>query len=97
MNAAFPGLLGRRVRLVTDDDGTWRGYVVGWDDGYVVVEAEGGRLELYGWRGPPWYRFGRAAVGKKGRARTRTLPRYRREDVERWIESKRVEPAGGSR
>lgn len=43
--------------------------------------------------GPPWYRFGRAAVGKKGRARTRTLPRYRREDVERWIASKRVEPA----
>lgn len=58
MNAAFPGLLGRRVRLVTDDDGTWRGYVVGWDDGYVVVEAEGGRLEQYGWRGlivePAW-------------------------------------------
>lgn len=43
--------------------------------------------------GPTWYRFGRAAVGPKGRARTRTLPRYRREDVERWIESKRVEPA----
>lgn len=43
--------------------------------------------------GPAWYRFGRAAVGRKGRARTRTLPRYRREDVERWIASKRVEPA----
>lgn len=50
MNAAFPGLLGRRVRLVTDEEGTWRGYVVGWDDGYVVVEAEGGKLEQYGWR-----------------------------------------------
>lgn len=45
--------------------------------------------------GPAWYRFGRARVGGKGRARNRTLPRYKREDVERWIASKRVEPAGG--
>ena len=53
MNAAFPGLLGRRVRLVTDDDGTWRGYVVGWDDGYVLVavdEDDGRRVRRVDWQ-----------------------------------------------
>lgn len=42
--------------------------------------------------GPAWYRFGRTAIGR-GRSRVRTLPRYRRSDVEAWIASKRVEPA----
>jgi predicted DNA-binding transcriptional regulator AlpA len=40
--------------------------------------------------GPPWFRFGRT-IGGRSRKRSRSLPRYRREDVEAWIESKRVE------
>lgn len=51
MNAAFPGLLGRRVRLAHDEPSAWRGVVVGWDDGYLVVEKPGGDLDKYGWRG----------------------------------------------
>lgn len=51
MNAAFPGLLGRRIRLAHDEPSAWRGRVVGWDDGYLVIETPGGQLEQLGWRG----------------------------------------------
>lgn len=51
MNAAFPGLLGRRVRTIGDESDAWRGVVVGWDDGYIVVEKPDGALEQFGWRG----------------------------------------------
>ncbi len=53
MNAAFPGLLGRRVRYNTEEPGpdAWRGRVVGWDDGYLVIERNDGQLEQLGWRG----------------------------------------------
>lgn len=51
MNAAFPGLLGRRVRLAHDEPAAWRGRVVGWDEGYLVIETNSGQLEQLGWRG----------------------------------------------
>lgn len=51
MNAAFPGLLGRRVRTIGDAPDAWRGFVVGWDEGYLVIETPGGQLEQLGWRG----------------------------------------------
>lgn len=53
MNAAFPGLLGRRVRYNTEELGpdAWRGVVVGWDEGYLVIETNSGQLEQLGWRG----------------------------------------------
>lgn len=50
-DASFPGLLGRRVRTIGDAPDDWRGVVVGWDDGYLVVEKPGGELDKYGWRG----------------------------------------------
>lgn len=51
MNAAFPGLLGRRIRLAHDESSAWRGRVVGWDEGYLVIERNDGQLEQLGWRG----------------------------------------------
>lgn len=51
MNTAFPGLLGRRIRLEHDGPSAWRGCVVGWDEGCLVIETPGGQLEQLGWRG----------------------------------------------
>lgn len=48
MGSAFPGLLGRRVRFKGIAGAAWLGRVVGWDDGYLVVEAANGQLEQYG-------------------------------------------------
>lgn len=64
--------------------------------GVGVDTLERWRADGYG---PPWVRLGRAArtIGgaSQGRRaqRARTLPRYKRADVEAWIESQRVEPA----
>lgn len=64
--------------------------------GVGVDTLERWRADGYG---PPWVKLGRAArtIGgtEQGRRaqRARTLPRYVRADVEKWIEQQRVEPA----
>lgn len=64
--------------------------------GVGVDTLERWRADGYG---PPWVKLGRAArtIGgaSQGRRaqRARTLPRYKRADVEAWIEQQRVDPA----
>lgn len=49
-NDAFPGLLGRRVRLDGTEPGDWIGVVVGWSGGSLVIEQTSGQIQAIGWR-----------------------------------------------
>jgi hypothetical protein len=54
MGTAFPGLVGMVLgRTTLNDEGEGAleqlGLVVGWEDGYLVLLCDGGRMRKYGW------------------------------------------------
>lgn len=95
MRSPHVGIQSRRelpIGQVSDSD---RPYLSTADVADIVGVS---RDTLEKWRargyGPPWYRLPGQRRGSDGRTARRIVPRYKRSDVNDWIESCRVEAGG---